>query len=168
MTRSLFFLSLAPHPGVIMKMSRLTRRAFLSTLGQGACAAAIVSPLAGITAFAGQKTMAPVTLDLTKPDNEALAKTGGAIKIPNPLDKKRPIIVIRLSETEVMALSSKCTHLFCELPLPVDGVMICPCHKGRFNTSGAVLKGPPKKPLARFEIVLQGNTITISAPQDKK
>jgi Rieske Fe-S protein len=148
-----------------MTSSRCTRRIFLSTVGQAACAATIVSPLAGFSAFAKQKTMNPVTLDLTKPDNQALTKIGGALKIPNPLNKKRPLIVIRLSETEVTALSSKCTHLYCELPLPVDGVMTCPCHKGQFNTSGAVLKKPPKKPLQKFGAVLQGDIITISAPQ---
>ena len=149
-------------------MSRLTRRAFLSTIGQGACAAAMVSPLTGMTAFAGQKTMALVTLDLIKPDNEALTKTGGVLKIPNPLDKKKPIIVIRLSETEVAAFSSKCTHMGCEISLPVDGVMICPCHKARFDVTGTAIKGPAKRPLKKFEAVLQGNTITISAPQDQK
>jgi Rieske Fe-S protein len=168
MTRTLLLLSLLPHPGGIMKMSRLTRRAFLSTIGQGACAAAIVSPLTGITAFAGQKTMAPVTLDLIKPDNEALTKTGGVLKIPNPLDKKKPIIVVRLSETEVTAYSSKCTHMGCEVSLPVNALIICPCHKARFDNKGNVLKGPAKKPLQKFEAVLQGNTVTISAPQNKK
>jgi cytochrome b6-f complex iron-sulfur subunit len=152
----------------MMSVYRITRRKFFSTVGQGALAAAIVSPLAGINAFAGQKTMAPVTLDLTKPDYEALTKTGGVLKIPNPLDKKKPVIVIRVSETEVAAFSSKCTHLGCEISLPVNGVMICPCHSARFDTTGAAIKGPAKKALKKFEAVMQGNTITINAPQDKK
>jgi Rieske Fe-S protein len=157
-----------PNQGGRIKDTRITRRAFFSTMGKGACAAAILSPVDGISAFAGQKTMTPIILDLTQPDYLALNQIGGALKIPNPLNKKRPIIVIRTSETEITALSSRCTHLFCEVPLPVDGVMTCPCHKGQFNTLGAVLKGPPKKSLPKFETVLQGNTLTISAPQDKK
>jgi Rieske Fe-S protein len=167
MIRALFLMFTSPHPGGIMNMSRITRRKFISTVGQGACAAVIVSPLAGITTCARQKTMAPVTLDLIKPDNEALTKTGGVLKIPNPLDKKKPIIVIRVSETEAAAFSSKCTHMGCEISLPVDGVMICPCHKARFDNKGNVLKGPAKKPLQKFQAVLQGNAITVSAPLAK-
>jgi Rieske Fe-S protein len=147
---------------------RVTRRAFLSSVGQGACVAAIISPIAGVTAFAGKKSMTPVTIDLTKPDYEALTRTGGALKIPNPLDKKRPIIVTRVSETEITAYSSKCTHLGCEVPLPVDGVITCPCHKAQFDFAGMVTRGPAKKPLPRFEAVLEGTTITISGPKGKK
>ena len=149
-------------------MARITRRTFLSTVGQSACAVAFVSPIAGITAAAAQKSMDPIILDLTKPENEALTKTGGAIKIPNPLNKKRPIIVIRNTEAEISAYSSKCTHMGCEIGMPVEGVMTCPCHKAQFDMSGNAVRGPAKKPLMQFTAVLEETSVTISAPAGKK
>ena len=36
----------------------------------------------------------------------------------------------------------------------------CPCHEGNFDVrSGAVLSGPPTRPLGRIEVELRGDTI---------
>ncbi|MBN1128671.1 MAG: Rieske 2Fe-2S domain-containing protein [Chitinispirillaceae bacterium] len=144
-----------------MISSRITRRHFLEKAGQAGLAAAMVSPLTGVSAFAGKKTHEPVIVDLTRPENAPLLTPGGMIKVPDPANKKRPIIVSRLSETDVAAFSSKCTHLGCEVNISDDGTVACPCHKALFDASGKVKKGPARKNLKRFDALLGDMTIVI-------
>ena len=50
-----------------------------------------------------------------------------------------------------LALSAVCTHRGCEVNWrPNDKAYICPCHRGRFDTQGAVLAGPPPRPLPAY------------------
>lgn len=144
-----------------MKKQPLSRREFCSDLAKGTIAAALVSPILGITVSAKWQPMNTIMLDLSKPEYEKLKETNGAIKIPNPHDKKRPIIVIRVSETEVAAMSSKCTHFGCEVGLPIDNKITCPCHKASFDIYGKVTKGPAKKALLQFDAAIDGATIVI-------
>jgi Rieske Fe-S protein len=148
-----------------MKNNTLSRRDFIKNVGSTALAVAIVSPVLGIKAHASSGKaplpMAPISLDISKPDYIALSKVGAAIKIPNPHDKNRPIIVSRTSETSVAAFSSKCTHFGCEVGLPQANVVTCPCHGSKFDGTGKVIHGPAKKDLLAFSAVLEGSTITI-------
>lgn len=149
-----------------MKNGKWSRREFMNGLGKGVLAASLFTPVfgAGSRAVAKQApmTMEPITLDLTKEGFAALTKPGGAVKIPNPLDKKKPIVVSRLSETGVAAFSSKCPHFGCEVALPVNGVITCPCHKATFDASGNVTKGPAKKNLYQFDATLKESVVTIT------
>jgi Rieske Fe-S protein len=149
----------------MMHTNNLSRREFMKNVGTTALAAAVVSPVLGLNTYASSGKpplpMTPVTLDITRPEYAALANAGGAIKIPDPHNKKRPIIVSRTSETTVAAFSSKCTHFGCEVGLPVDGIITCPCHKSKFDNSGKVTHGPAKKDLFAFSAVLEGSSITI-------
>jgi Rieske Fe-S protein len=157
----LFFL----QKGGIMDQNKLSRRDFIKNVGTTAVLAAIASPIVGLDASASSGKpplpMTPIMLDITRPDFSALAKVGGAIKIPNPHDKKRPIIVSRNSETDIAAFSSKCTHFGCEVPIPENNVITCPCHGSKFDASGKVTHGPAKKSLIAFSAVLEGSIITI-------
>jgi Rieske Fe-S protein len=148
-----------------MDPKNLSRREFIKNFGSTALAVAIVSPVLGMKAEASSGKpplpMSPIMLDITKPDYNALANVGGALKIPNPHNKHKPIIVCRTSETTVAAFSSKCTHFGCEVGLPENGVITCPCHKSKFDNTGKVLHGPAKKNLMAFSAVLEGSTITI-------
>jgi Rieske Fe-S protein len=152
-----------------MKTSKVTRREFIVKAGQTALAAAVVAPMMGFDAKASSGKaplpLEPITLDLAKPDYAALATIGGALKIPNPRDKGKPIIVCRTSETAVAAFSSKCTHMGCEVPVPANGVITCQCHQSQFDATGKVTKGPANKNLAAFSATLEGNVITIKELQ---
>jgi Rieske Fe-S protein len=134
-------------------------------MGTGAVASVFFLPAIGCGGRGGNKmamAMKPIILDVQKPVYKALAVAGGSLKVPNPVDKRKPIIVIRISDTEVAAFSSKCPHLGCELPLPDEGVITCPCHGSTFDESGKVTHGPSIKDLYRFTASVSGNTITIS------
>jgi len=62
-------------------------------------------------------------------------------------------VYARLDDTgEPFVLSATCTHLGCTVQWNQSaGEFQCPCHGGRFGADGAVLGGPPPKPLRRLE-----------------
>ncbi len=52
----------------------------------------------------------------------------------------------------VRALSATCTHLGCQVTWDVRASKFkCPCHGGVYAPDGAVLDGPPPRPLDRIE-----------------
>ncbi len=62
--------------------------------------------------------------------------------------------VLRKSEDpkDMLILNSRCTHLGCTVNWKEDAqAFICPCHDAKFSKEGAVLDGPPPRPLDRFE-----------------
>ena len=63
-----------------------------------------------------------------------------------------PAILVRLTDTDVVAFSQKCTHLGCVVYYePDEQRWHCPCHEGNFEAStGAVISGPPTRPLGRI------------------
>jgi Rieske Fe-S protein len=65
-----------------------------------------------------------------------------------------PAILVRLSDTEVVAFSQKCTHLGCVVYYePDEERWHCPCHEGNFEArTGNVISGPPTRPLGRIDL----------------
>ena len=61
--------------------------------------------------------------------------------------------VLRKSDnpTDMIIFNSQCTHLGCTVNWNADAqAFICPCHNGKFSEDGAVLAGPPPRPLDRY------------------
>jgi Rieske Fe-S protein len=85
-------------------------------------------------------------LDLDDPANAALATPGGSRLLS--VDGKA-LIVGRVSQTELVALSSICTHAGCTVRFATTGIT-CPCHGSQFSLDGAVTHGPATKPLAEY------------------
>ncbi len=85
---------------------------------------------------------------------------GGSLVFDYPNEHDTSILV-RLSETEFVAFSQKCTHLSCAvIPRPDEGVFHCPCHEGIFDLrTGRVIAGPPPRPLPRVLIEMRGDEI---------
>jgi Rieske Fe-S protein len=65
-----------------------------------------------------------------------------------------PAMAIRLQSGQLVAYSSVCTHLSCAvLWRAAEGRLRCPCHDGEFDPrTGAVLAGPPPRPLPRLVV----------------
>jgi Rieske Fe-S protein len=57
--------------------------------------------------------------------------------------------VIR-SGPNLIALSSVCTHLGCEVGAQSDGSFKCPCHGSRYDPTGKVVHGPAIHDLPRL------------------
>jgi nitrite reductase/ring-hydroxylating ferredoxin subunit len=70
-----------------------------------------------------------------------------------------PAILVRLSDTEVVAFSQKCTHLGCVVYYESDEERWhCPCHEGNFEArTGNVISGPPTRPLGRIDLEVRGD-----------
>jgi cytochrome b6-f complex iron-sulfur subunit len=103
-------------------------------------------------------------IDLNDSTNQALRAVNEALKFNDVPGYSLPVIVIRTSQTEVAAFSSRCTHAGCEIDLPVDGRMICSglCgHGSQFNLSGENVSGPAPSPLERIQATLEGNQIIL-------
>ena len=63
---------------------------------------------------------------------------------------------------DFVALSNICTHLGCRVRWVGDqGEFFCPCHNGVFSADGAVVSGPPPRPLDRYDTVVQDGQLFI-------
>jgi menaquinol-cytochrome c reductase iron-sulfur subunit len=61
------------------------------------------------------------------------------------------LYVIKKSDTDFLVLSSKCTHLGCNVSWKDDRQeFVCPCHDAQFGPDGSVRGGPPPRPLDAF------------------
>ncbi|MCB0994684.1 MAG: ubiquinol-cytochrome c reductase iron-sulfur subunit [Acidimicrobiales bacterium] len=76
-------------------------------------------------------------------------------------EEQDPAILLRLAEQEVVAFSQKCTHLGCVVYFEAEeDRWHCPCHEGNFATrTGAVLSGPPPRPLGRIDVEIRDGAI---------
>lgn len=77
--------------------------------------------------------------------------------------KTIPYILIHLRQGVWKAFEQKCTHLACAVRYRSEINKIeCPCHKGYFDPeSGAVLQGPPPRPLPQLEVVLKAGKVYV-------
>ena len=148
-----------------MKRSVTRRTALLRIAATGIMATAFRS--FGFLGLFGkkQKGLEPdadgaVRLSLGDEKYRPLNETGGALKV-DIRGMGKPVIVIRKDKDTALAVSSKCTHLGCEVDLPENGTINCHCHGSEFKTDGTVFKGPAKRNLQVFKTVLDKDTITI-------
>lgn len=90
--------------------------------------------------------------------DEVAVNTAKVFTYPNQYSQG---ILINLPGQGLVAYSDVCTHLSCAvLYRPSDQKLHCPCHEGYFDAStGAVLAGPPTRPLPVIEIELRGDTV---------
>lgn len=87
-------------------------------------------------------------------------EVGGSYVFELP-DGKGPAILVRLGENEYAAYSQKCTHLQCPVIWKSSkSELFCPCHHGAFDVkTGAVLYGPPERPLPRINLGIRPDGI---------
>ena len=70
-------------------------------------------------------------------------------------------LLVRPDADTFVAYSQKCTHLSCAVVFsPESGKIECPCHQGFFAVkTGAVLQGPPRRPLPRILLERRGGDL---------
>ena len=92
----------------------------------------------------------PVTIRVTREDGY------------NQVVDRRTVFLVKTGETEVLALDSTCTHLGCRVSWNAETQeLICPCHGGVYDATGAVKAGPPPAPLARLTTRIDGEQIQV-------
>jgi Rieske Fe-S protein len=61
-----------------------------------------------------------------------------------------------------LCFSLACTHSGCMVVLQGNAEFHCPCHGSKFNADGSVINGPAARPLDRFKILVDGNTLRVT------
>jgi Rieske Fe-S protein len=65
---------------------------------------------------------------------------------------RETVFLVWDGDRQIRALSATCTHLGCQVAwVAKDKKFRCPCHGGVFDAAGAVLEGPPPRPLDAIE-----------------
>jgi len=68
-----------------------------------------------------------------------------------------PVIVIRLSDTDIRAYSAVCTHLACIVEFRKSKRdLFCNCHNGEYDLQGRNIGGPPPRPLRPYQVHIVG------------
>lgn len=108
----------------------------------------------GLTSTSGSGSGA--TIDLTQNKYSNLGSVGGYVYYQN-------MIIIRTGTSQYVALSKVCTHQGCTVGYSASAKQIaCPCHGARYSLDGTVLNGPANRPLTKYTVTLNNNTLTIS------
>jgi nitrite reductase/ring-hydroxylating ferredoxin subunit len=103
------------------------------------------------------------TLPVAKVDELAVGKYK---QFRYPDAEGEPGILVRLDEKKYVAYIQSCTHLACPVHFKTETKQfVCPCHSGFFAADdGRVLAGPPKRPLARFDVEVVNDEICVRLP----
>jgi Rieske Fe-S protein len=128
----------------------LNRREFMGVVGSAAAAAA--AGCGGGEGGLGPDGPFEVRLALMAV-GETVAIGGG---------QGQGILVTRLTDTSVVAVSRTCTHQGCQVSTPSGGSLNCPCHGSRFTVSGSVVQGPATQPLRSYQAVIEGDEVVVT------
>ena len=96
----------------------------------------------------------PLTLTQPKP----LLSVAG-----QPMGATAPLVVVRVSATEVAALNARCTHRGCTVNWTPGAMELeCPCHGSAFALDGRVKSAPATTPLKTYPVVLNADSIVVT------
>lgn len=151
-----------------------SRRDFVRDAARGVVAGAVTGmarPFLGPcarTAAARTSTAGGATaLPPTTVDVHTLTRDGQALVAPFKGPDGAPILIVRQSAHDYLALSLQCTHEGCPVNAPVHGVMTCPCHGSQFDLAGNVRHGPAQYPLGRYDSTYDAasHRVTLKYPE---
>jgi cytochrome b6-f complex iron-sulfur subunit len=75
----------------------------------------------------------------------------------------RPVLLMRVGESEWKAYSAVCTHLNCTVQFQEATQKIwCACHNGFYDLNGQVVSGPPPRSLEEYAVHLKAEEVIIS------
>jgi len=75
----------------------------------------------------------------------------------------QPAILVHTPDGEWRAFAARCTHLSCTVRYQQDlGMLLCPCHDGRFDLTGKNVGGPAPRPLPQHTVVLKGDEVYVT------
>jgi Rieske Fe-S protein len=84
---------------------------------------------------------------------------GGTVAVANP--DGGTVLLTRAGQS-VTGLNARCTHQGCTVA-PQGAVLHCPCHGSEFQPgTGAVLQGPAAQPLAKVDVTVSGDQVTLA------
>jgi Rieske Fe-S protein len=75
---------------------------------------------------------------------------------------RETVFLVWNGDRDVRAFSATCTHLGCQVIWDGGAKRFrCPCHGGAYDAKGAVLEGPPPRPLQAIEARIDGTSETV-------
>ena len=133
------------------------RRDFLKFMVLTSAAFTLGQLWIGFQNWFGRRGGQPVIQRIASVDD---LEVGRAVGFTYP-DEHEPCLLVRLTTDEFVAFNQKCTHLSCAvIPRPAEDSFFCPCHEGRFDLrTGAPTAGPPRRPLTRVVLDINGQDI---------
>lgn len=143
----------------------MNRREFMTWVGVGSIAASLPVALA---ACSPKKAEAPPA---SSPQADGFQKIGSLAD----LDKQGfvtskiaagTVLAIRnpAAANQVIAVNPTCPHRGCVVDWKQDQKeFVCPCHKAKFASDGAVRQGPADKPLATYAAKVEGDSILVKS-----
>lgn len=138
-------------------MKSISRREFVAATEVIGIACVVPGLLTGCASVRYVKTA--VESDRLVVLRSELTASGTAL-VETP-DEQLPILLRRVSDTEFVALSTKCTHRGCQVE-NAGTQLACPCHGSVFSLTGERLQGPADRPLTRFPVSADERSIFIS------
>ncbi|MBI5300747.1 MAG: Rieske (2Fe-2S) protein [Chloroflexi bacterium] len=138
----------------------VTRRGFIQLLLGFSVTATVIGMLTPVVAYLlpqGAKQGVGGPVEVGKPE-EFASNTGKIVSVND-----KPVIVVNSKAGGIKAFSAICTHLGCIVSWDArKNSIACPCHDGFFNAvTGAVISGPPPKPLAQYELVVKDGKVFV-------
>jgi len=104
-----------------------------------------------------------MSLKIALAHHPQLRSVGGSDVIVPP-ESPCPLALERQDEHTLTAISAVCTHAGCTIALDdATKSWLCPCHGSRYDLQGKVIDGPAERPLAKYTVLFDGTTITITA-----
>ena len=137
--------------------AQVTRREFCNFLVL--TSTALFVGAAGFSAKAAIDARSEHTLPPMPIDGAAELQPGSALNFHYPGDETA--ILVRAKDGSYSAFGQKCTHLSCPVNYAQEHDRLeCPCHEGGFDArTGAVLYGPPPRPLDKIDIETRNGQI---------
>jgi Rieske Fe-S protein len=138
--------------------AQVTRREFCNFLFL--TSSALLVGTAGFSAKAFYDARQAAAFAPMQIDGAAEMQPGSAMNFHYPSEEESAILV-RAKDGSYAAFGQKCTHLSCPVHYSkTNDRLECPCHEGGFDAkTGAVLYGPPQRPLDKVDVEVRGERV---------
>lgn len=146
---------------------KITRRVFIIRSAFGVAAGTAVLSGLDLAKLAAKSSYAriakngdDVVIKLSDESNKDLQKVGGSVLLDDDN------ILIRISETQFLAINLTCRHKGCTVEY--NGTkFVCPCHGSEYDRQGHVIQGPSEKNLKTHPTSYDAsaNSVTVKMSQ---
>ena len=134
-----------------MKRREFISKAALASISLPVLGSAFIESCASVTG-------PNVTHGTSKIDVSSLTTDNSSLVYSAVEPDGTPILVVRKSATNYLALSMYCTHQGCQVNSPRNQQIYCGCHGSVFDLSGNVIQGPANSPLAKYTSTYDAST----------
>jgi succinate dehydrogenase / fumarate reductase iron-sulfur subunit len=162
----------APQPAPAEpELSSPDRRTFLRQLGTGIVGAGTVAALGSVAAGvvigptlgeSGKQWVKVADLDSIRIGDVTTVLMRYELKNAMYSEQVSTPVLVSRSENEIVCFKANCPHLGCIVRWEQQsGRFRCACHGGNFDRDGAVLAGPPPRPLQRYTFKVESGAIFV-------